>query len=149
MRHWLLKQEPTDYSWPDLVRDGTTEWSGVHNALALQHLRRMAVGDLALFYHTGSERSAIGIAEVTSTPRPDPKDARGSWTVDVRPVRPLRRAVTLAELRTDRGLDGLALLTFSRLSVVPVSDPHWRRILAHEKTGPPSAPPARRSSAPR
>ncbi len=136
MSRWLLKQEPSDYSWRDLVRDGATRWNGVHNPLALQNLRRMAPRDLALFYHTGTERAAVGLVIVTSTPRPDPDDPRGSWTVDVRPSRPLLRPVTLAELKVDPALEGFALLRLPRLSVVPVSQTEWARILAHERTQP-------------
>jgi predicted RNA-binding protein with PUA-like domain len=147
VRRWLLKQEPSDYSWSDLVRDGTTRWNGVHNPLALQNLRRMAPRDLALFYHTGTERAAVGLVIVTSTPRPDPDDSRGSWTVDVRPSRPLARPVTLAELKGDPALEGFALLKLSRLSVVPVTGAQWSRVLAHERTlpadGPPKASPRR------
>jgi predicted RNA-binding protein with PUA-like domain len=132
VKRWLLKQEPSGYAWSDLVRDGATEWNGVHNPLALRYLREMSPRDLALFYHTGTERAAVGIAAVTSEPRPDPSDPRGSWTVDVRPVRPLRRPISLAELRTDRRLAGFELFRFSRLSVVPVSAAQWKRVLDHE-----------------
>jgi predicted RNA-binding protein with PUA-like domain len=149
--HWLLKEEPTHYAWADLVRDGATRWDGVHNALALRHLRSMAVGETALFYHTGEERAAVGVVRVASAPRPDPRDDRGSWTVEVRPLRPLRRPVTLAEMRADRALAGFDLLRISRLSVVPVSDAHWRRIEALERAPVPSGAPqgpsaSRRSS---
>jgi predicted RNA-binding protein with PUA-like domain len=132
MARWLLKEEPDHYSWADLVRDGSTSWDGVHNALALRYLRAMAVGDPAFFYHTGEERALVGIVEAASAPRPDPDDPRGSWSIEVRPVRPLKRPVRLAELRTDRTLAGFDLLRLPRLSVVPVSEVHWRRLLEHE-----------------
>jgi len=141
VHRWLLKQEPTDYSWRDLVREGTTRWNGVHNPLALQNLRRMAPGDVALFYHTGTERAAVGIVTVTSAPRPDPDDLRGSWTVDVRPSRPLVRPVTLAELKVDPILDGFALLRLPRLSVVPVTRTEWMQILVHQLTQPAAGQP--------
>jgi predicted RNA-binding protein with PUA-like domain len=127
--HWLVKQEPSSYSWGNLVRDGRTRWDGVHNALALQHLRRMAVGDEAVFYHSGSERACVGILRVASSPRPDPNDARGSWFVEVTPVRALARPVTLAEIREDPAFEGIALLRISRLSVMPIPETAWLRIL--------------------
>ncbi len=130
--HWLAKSEPGVYSYSDLERDTKTEWNGVHNALALQHLKRMRPGDGLLFYHSGAERAVVGIARIASIPHPDPEDDRGSWSVEVRPVRRLRGPVTLAQLRGDRTLAGLDLLRISRLSVMPVSLAHWKRILAHE-----------------
>lgn len=147
--YWLVKQEPSSYAWRDLEKEKETEWNGVHNALALRHLRTMVVGDLAMVYHSGTERSAVGIARVVRDPRPDPDDARGSWTVRVRAVRPLRRPVTLAEIRADPGFAGFELLRFSRLSVLPVSGDHWARLIAREQTSPSAAGPLRgRSSGP-
>jgi len=130
--HWLLKEEPTHYAWSDLVRDGATEWNGIHNALALRHLRTMAPGDRALFYHSGTERACVGLLEVTSGARPDARDARGSWSVAVAPVRALRRPISLAEIRADPALASLDLLRIPRLSVVPLSDDQWSRLLSHE-----------------
>jgi len=138
MARWILKEEPDHYSWADLVRDGTTRWDGVHNALALRHLRSMAAGDEALFYHTGTERAAVGVVEVVSAPRPDPDDPRSSWSVDIRPVRPLRRSIGLAELKADPSLAGIDLIRLPRLSVVPVPGAVWDRILRHEGRSPPS-----------
>lgn len=134
--HWLVKQEPTSYSWSEFAKEGETEWDGVHNPLALRHLRAMAPGDLALFYHSGDERACVGILRIVRGPRPDPNDTRGSWSVTVRPVRPLRRPVTLAEIRNDPGFAGIDLLRISRLSVMPVSGNHWTRVLAHEDASP-------------
>jgi predicted RNA-binding protein with PUA-like domain len=143
MARWLVKEEPTHYAWADLVRDGKTEWDGVHNALALRHLRAIAPGDELVIYHTGDERACVGVARASGRPHPDPDDDRGSWSVEVRPVRPLRRPVTLAELRGDPALAGFLLLRISRLSVMPVSDAEWRRILAHEAASPPAERPTR------
>jgi predicted RNA-binding protein with PUA-like domain len=140
MAHWLVKQEPTTYSWSRLVADGQTRWDGVHNALALQHLRRMAVGDEAVFYHSGDERACVGILRITTEARPDPKDPRPSWFVEVAPVRPLERPVTLAELRDDPTFAGTELLRFSRLSVMPLPDRAWKGLLAR------AARPARRTA---
>ena len=81
--HWLAKSEPGVYSYSDLERDTKTEWNGVHNALALQHLKRMRPGDGLLFYHSGAERAVVGIARIASIPHPDPEDDRGSWSVEV------------------------------------------------------------------
>jgi predicted RNA-binding protein with PUA-like domain len=130
--HWLVKQEPSSYSWKDLVAEGETEWNGVHNATALLHIRRMRVGDLAIFYHSGEERACVGILRVSRGPRPDPHDERGSWTVRVRLVRALRRPVTLSEIRGDPAFAGFDLLRISRLSVLPVSDAHWAALMALE-----------------
>jgi predicted RNA-binding protein with PUA-like domain len=128
--YWLVKQEPSAYSWSDLERDGETEWDGVHNALALRHLREMRVGDLALLYHSGDERACVGILRIVREPKPDPHDDRGSWTVRVRPVRRLKRPVTLAEIRTDPTFVGFDLLRISRLSVMPVRKDRWKGVLA-------------------
>jgi predicted RNA-binding protein with PUA-like domain len=133
--HWLLKEEPDHYSWSNLVRDGRTEWDGVQNALALRHLRQMAPGDRALYYHTGLERACVGIVEVASSPHPDRSGPRGSWSVAVRAVRPLRRPIPLSEVKADPALAGFDLVRMPRLSVVPMSDDQWDRLLAHEDTG--------------
>lgn len=133
MAHWLVKQEPTAYSFGRLVREGRTRWDGVHNPLALRHLRAMRPGDEALFYHSGDERACVGILRVTSKPHPDPEDPRGSWYVDVTAVRPLARPVPLSEIRGDPAFEGFALLRISRLSVMPVPDPLWTRLLARSE----------------
>lgn len=135
MAYWLVKSEPGVYSYRDLERDGRTEWSGVHNASALLHLRRTLPGDRLLFYHSGKERACVGVAQVSGKPHPDPGDDRGSWSVEVRPVRKLSAPVTLAELRGDSTLAGFVLFRMSRLSVMPVTDAQWRRILTHELAG--------------
>src|SRR3954469_15151301 len=99
MNHWLLKTEPSDYSWSDLVKDKKTTWSGVSNALALKHIRSMKRGDLALIYHTGKERQIIGIAQIISNPRPDPseKDERLA-VVDLKPLGRFQNPVPLATI---------------------------------------------------
>ncbi len=141
MARWLVKQEPTSYSYTDLVKDRATEWDGVHNALALRHLRAMRPGDEAFFYHSGDERSVVGILRIAGVPHLDPHDARGSWAVRVEPVGTLPRPVSLGELRTTPGLDGFALLRISRLSVMPVSDEHWAIVLG--RAGAPATPVSR------
>lgn len=130
MARWLLKEEPSHYSYDDLARDGSTRWTGVHNALALRHLRRMARGDLALYYHTGSERACVGLVRITSAPQEDRDDPRGSWWVEVRAVRRLRRPVPLSEMKGDPAFADFDLLRISRLSVLEVPEAHWSGILA-------------------
>lgn len=131
MRYWILKTEPAAYSYADLVRDGATVWDGVANNVALKHMREMQPGDQALIYHTGDERSAVGLAELTSAPYPDPqrKDPK-LVVVDLRPLRPLPRPVELATVKADPFFAGFALVRQSRLSVVPVSPEQWSRLMA-------------------
>lgn len=118
---WIVKSEPSTYSWDELVRDGSTVWDGVANAAALIHLRTMKVGDEVLFYHSGAAKAIVGIARVTRAAFPDPKlaDPR-RVAVEIAAVRPLRRPVTLAEIKAERGLAKLPLVRISRLSVSPV-----------------------------
>jgi predicted RNA-binding protein with PUA-like domain len=132
MARWLVKEEPTHYSYDDLARDRTTAWNGVHNALALRHLKAMARGDEVLYYHSGSVRAVAGIAKVTGTPKPDPNDDRGSWWVEIGAVRPLRSLVPLATLKADPALARFDLVRIGRLSVMPVGDAEWARILSYE-----------------
>jgi predicted RNA-binding protein with PUA-like domain len=139
MARWLVKEEPTHYAFADLARDGKTEWNGVHNALALRHLKAMRPRDEVFYYHSGTVRAVAGIAVVASTPVPDPHDDRGSWTVQIRPVRPLRTLVTLATLKADRSFADFALVRMGRLSVLPVSDAQWARILSYEAAAPAGA----------
>ncbi len=138
MARWLVKQEPSSYSYPDLERDGRTRWDGVHNATALQHLRRMHPGDEAFFYHSGDERACVGVLRVASLPQPDSDDPRRSWWVEVEPVRRLPRPVPLGEIRADPAFAGFDLLRISRLSVLPVPERMWKRIevLAARPAGP-------------
>lgn len=128
MARWLVKEEPTHYAFGDLVREHRVSWSGVHNPLAQRHLRAMRPGDLVFYYHSGEVRAIVGIARVTSIPRLDADDPRGAYTVDLEPVRPLPRAVTLAEIRGDGALREMPLVRISRLSVLPVTAAEWKRI---------------------
>lgn len=130
MNYWLLKTEPEDYSFADLERDGAAVWDGVANNAALKHMREIAAGDLALIYHTGDERRAVGLAELASAAYPDPNaDDPKLLVVDVRPLRPLRRPVALATVKADPAFADFALVRQGRLSVVPVSAAQWRRLL--------------------
>jgi predicted RNA-binding protein with PUA-like domain len=129
-RHWILKTEPSSYGFSDLVRDRRTRWEGVSNAVALKHLRSMLEGDAALIYHTGNEKSLIGLARIASAPYPDPSgnDPR-LVVVDVEAGKPLPRPVSLAEIKADPAFRELGLVRLSRLSVVPVEPDQWQRIL--------------------
>lgn len=129
MAYWLMKSEPESYSWDDLVRDGSTEWDGVRNPQAAINLRAMAVGDRAFFYHSGDEKAAVGIMEVSRTARPDGPD--GKWSsVAVKPVEPLAKPVTLKAMKADPALAEMKMIRQSRLSVSPVSEAEWAAIMA-------------------
>jgi predicted RNA-binding protein with PUA-like domain len=126
---WLFKEEPTHYSYDDLVKDGKTTWSGVKNPLAQKHLHGVKKGDLVFYYHTGDEKAVVGVAKAASDALADPKDKSGkSAVVDVTPVKKLGRPVTLAEIKANRAFAGFPLVRISRLSVMPVSDAEWAEI---------------------
>lgn len=127
MATWLLKTEPGEFSYGDLEAASRAPWDGVRNPQALKHLRSMAPGDRAVVYHTGDERSAVGVAEVVSAPYPDPGDPRLA-VVDVAPVRRFARPVSLAVLRGEPAFAGSPLLRQGRLSVVPLTGEQWRRL---------------------
>ena len=128
MAHWLMKSEPGAYSWDELVRDRKTEWDGVRNPTARLHLKAMTPGDEAFFYHSGDERQVVGIMRVTRAARPDPKDA--AWvSVEVEAVRPVDPSVTLKAIKAEPSLAKMELVRLSRLSVSPVRDAEWARIL--------------------
>jgi predicted RNA-binding protein with PUA-like domain len=130
-RHWVLKTEPSTYGFPDLVRERRTRWEGVSNAVALKHLRSMLEGDEALIYHTGNEKSLVGLARIASAPYSDPaqKDER-LVVVDVEVGKALPRPVSLAEIKADPAFKDLGLVRLPRLSVVPVEPDQWKRLLA-------------------
>jgi len=130
MARWLVKTEPDDYAYADLARDGHGVWDGVRNTTALQHLRRFAPGDEVLVYHTGKERRIVGLARVADSPYPDPaSDDPRHVVVDLAPVRHLARPVTLAEIKADPACAGFDLVRIPRLSVMPVPDALWDRLL--------------------
>jgi len=129
-RFWLLKTEPEHYSYADLERDGTTVWDGVGNNTALMHIRTMQPGDLALIYHTGAERQAVGLAEITSAPYADPQAGDPKLVVvDLRPLRRLSQPVTLAAVKADPEFADFVLVRQGRLSVVPVTPEQWGKLL--------------------
>lgn len=131
MANWLLKTEPTGYSWGDLERDGGTSWDGVKNNAALKHMRQMRTGDRAFIYHTGKEKALVGVARVTSDPYPDPElDDPKLVVFDLEPERPLARPVKLADVKADPAFADFALVRLPRLSVMPVPPALWKRLLA-------------------
>ena len=128
MAYWILRSEPEAYSWDDLIRDGGTEWDGVRNYAARNFLKEMAVGDLALFYHSQSDKAAVGVMEITRDWRPDGAD--GTWaSVRVEPRDQLAKPVTLAAIKAAPKLAKLEMLRQSRLSVTPVRAEEWRVLL--------------------
>ena len=130
-QYWLLKTEPSDYSYADLNRDGRTVWDGVSNNLALKHLRNIKAGDLAFLYHTGKERALVGIAEVISDPYPDPKMSDPKLVVvDVKAREALPQSVSLADVKADSEFSDFLLVRLPRLSVMPVTPLQWNRLLA-------------------
>ena len=127
---WLVKQEPSSYSWSDLVAEGETSWTGVRNFTARINLRKMRKADEVLFYHSGEEKAVVGIAKVMRTAYPDPTAKEGDWsTVDLVAVKPLARPVTLREIKGNSRLRGIPLIRQSRLSVMPLAEPEFREIV--------------------
>ncbi len=126
---WLVKQEPSSYSWSDFVADGETSWTGVRNFAARNNLRKMQKGDEVFFYHSGDEKAVVGIAKVTRTAYADPTAKEGDWsTVDIAAVKALRRPVTLREIKDNPRLKRIPLVRQPRLSVMPLSEAEFREI---------------------
>lgn len=129
MAYWLIKSEPDAFSWSEQVKNGIEPWTGVRNHQAKKNLAAMKVGDRAFFYHSNVGREIVGVVEVARDAYPDPTAADGKWVcVDVRAIGPMPQPVTLAAMKADPDLADLALIRQSRLSVVPVSDAHWRHL---------------------
>jgi predicted RNA-binding protein with PUA-like domain len=127
---WLVKQEPSSYSWSDFVADGETSWTGVRNFAARNNLRKMQKGDEVLFYHSGDEKAVVGIAKVVRTAYLDATADEGEWsTVDLAPVRSVAKRVTLREIKSNSRLKGIPLIRQSRLSVMPLTEPDFREIV--------------------
>lgn len=127
---WLVKSEPSTYSWQDFVAEGGTSWTGVRNYSARNNLRGMQKGDEVLFYHSGEDKAVVGIARVTRTAYADKTAKEGEWsTVDLAPIKPLRRPVTLAEIKKNPRLKKMPLVRLSRLSVTPVTAPEFQVIV--------------------
>ena len=128
--NWLFKEEPSNYSFDTLVSDGKTSWTGVRNPVAQKNLRAVRKGDRIFFYHTGKEKSVVGIAKAAADAYPDPADKDGKlYAVDVAPVKKLKQPVTLASVKADKFFATFALTRVPRLSVMPVTDEQWERIV--------------------
>jgi predicted RNA-binding protein with PUA-like domain len=135
MQHWLVKQEPDAYGWPQFVADGGTAWTGVRNYQARNNLRAMKSGDLVLYYHSNIGKEIVGIAKVVKEHYADPAAAEGDWSaVDLAPVKPLKKPVTLDALKADAVLKEIPLVKHSRLSVSPLTAPQFKRVLVLAET---------------
>jgi predicted RNA-binding protein with PUA-like domain len=133
--YWLAKSEPSTYSWEDLRRDKRTRWDGVRNFEARNNLRAMKKGDLVLYYHSGEGKEIVGIAKVVKEAYADPTASEGDWSaVDLAPLKPLARPVTLAALKADKALANLAVVRKPRISVVSIAPVELTRILEMAET---------------
>jgi len=127
---WLVKQEPSSYSWSDFVAEGRTSWTGVRNYSARNNLRKMRKGDEVLFYHSGEEKAVVGMAKVTRPAYPDPTATQGDWSaVNLAPIKSLRWPVTLRQIKSDPRLKRIQLVRQSRLSVMPMAATDFRAIV--------------------
>jgi predicted RNA-binding protein with PUA-like domain len=130
MSYWLVKSEPEAYAWSQLVKDRVTAWTGVRNFAARNNLRAMKSGDAVFFYHSGEEKSVVGLAQVVKEAYPDPTATEGDWScVDLAPEKALAKPVTLAAIRADKILKEMVLARQSRLSVSPVKETEFKRLL--------------------
>lgn len=135
MPYWLVKSDPSEYSWDDLVRDKEADWTGVRNFAARKFLNEMKVGDPVLVYHSQEDKEIVGIAEVVETAKPDVTAEEGSWvSVRLKAVKPVGRTLTLEEIRNTAGLSIMPLVEQPRLSVMPVTPAQWEAILKYTKT---------------
>ena len=133
--YWLVKSEPSKYSWDEFVKDGSTYWDGVRNYMARNNLRDMKKGDLALYYHSNEGKEVVGVARVMRESYPDPTTDDDRWVVvDFAPVKALKEFVTLDQIRKDKALAEIAMLKYNRLSVVPIKTDEFKRILKLGKT---------------
>ncbi len=129
MNYWMVKQEPEAYSWADFAKDGRTAWTGVRNFQARNNLRAMKRGDKVLFYHSVSDKQVVGMARAEKEAYPDPTAKEGDWScVDLVPEKPLKKPVTLEEIKADKSLAELPLLKQSRLSVMPLTAQQFKRL---------------------
>lgn len=137
MAYWLLKSEPFKYSWDQLVKDKKTHWDGVRNYLARNNLKTMKIGDKIFFYHSNEGLEIVGIAKVVKEYYQDPTTPEPAWVVvDIAPVKKLKKAVTLTQVKAEKDLQEMSLIKSMRLSVQPVREEEWNKILkmADEKT---------------
>jgi predicted RNA-binding protein with PUA-like domain len=134
-KYWLIKSEPNAYAYQQLAQDKRTRWDGVRNFEARNNLRAMKEGDLALFYHSSIGKEVVGVARVLKEAYPDPTAPGEDWSVvDIAPAFPLKKTVSLETIKADVSLKGIQLITRGRLSVVPVTAPHFQRILQLAET---------------
>jgi predicted RNA-binding protein with PUA-like domain len=129
MAYWLLKTEPETFSWNDQMKRGAKgePWTGVRNYTARQNLNAMRKGDRGFFYHSGAERAIVGVVEIIREAYMDATDPEGKFVaVDVKAIEPMAKPVTLAEIKAEPRLKGMALIKYSRLSVQPVTAPEWK-----------------------
>jgi len=133
--YWLVKSEPEAYSWATFVKEGKTAWTGVRNFSARNHLRAMTKGDFVLFYHSVSEKQVVGLARVDKEAYPDPTASDGDWSaVDLVPVKPLKTPVSLDTIKSDKLLKDISFVRQSRLSVAPLTEAQFNRLLALAET---------------
>ena len=131
MAYWLMKSEPETYAWDELVAEGRDYWDGVRNHQAANHMKSMKLGDRAFFYHSGKAREIVGVMEIVNEYYPDPTDTTGRFgMVDIAPIRPVEKPVSLAAIKANPRFADLALVRHSRLSVMPVSKAHWKTLCA-------------------
>jgi predicted RNA-binding protein with PUA-like domain len=137
MQYWLVKVEPEAYSWDALVKDGKTAWTGVRNFTARNNLRAMEKGDLVFYYHSVTEKQIVGLVKVAREAYADPTATEGDWScVDLAPVKPLKKAVPLEVIKHDQKLKDMRLVKQGRLSVSPVTQPQFERLLELAETTP-------------
>jgi predicted RNA-binding protein with PUA-like domain len=135
MQYWLVKTEPETYSWSTFVNEGRTAWTGVRSFAARLSLRGMKKGDRVLFYHTGSEKRIVGLARVEKEFYPDPTATEDDWScVDLSPVKPLKEPVELGTIKADKALQKIALVRQSRLSVMPLLEEEFERLMSLAQT---------------
>jgi predicted RNA-binding protein with PUA-like domain len=136
MAYWLVKSEPSVYSWEDFQKDGKTSWEGVRNYAARNHLRAMKKGDEVFYYHSNEGLSIVGIAKVIKEAYQDPTTAEEAWvTVDLKPVKSLKHPVSMKQIKNEKRLQDMALLRISRLSVQPVTEAEWMVVLEMAQAG--------------
>jgi predicted RNA-binding protein with PUA-like domain len=131
MAHWLFKSDPDTYGWPELAKDKHAVWDGVSNPVALRNLRSCKKGDQVFIYHTGDEKAIIGIAEITKEAYPDPKKKEDKLVVvEIKAIKKIGRPVALSEIKAQKDFADFALVRLPRLSVMPVDEKQWRKILS-------------------
>ena len=129
MNYWLLKSDPETYGWPHLERDKKTDWTGVRNFQARKHLQNMRTGDLALFYHSQTDKAVVGVAKIIKEAYPDKTATEAHWVaVDIAPLKPFKNPVTLQQIKDEKSLSEIHLVRQARLSVMPLDKKHFDRI---------------------